>query len=164
MELYHNDVFTADYSFNIIDRSGPDWNYSASILGVMSLETVRQNQNFTVSIEVYYNFGNMTTLTPGLWDPKTGNLFNEANDTLTGEGIKTYNIEMAMYDVSGPQTIDAAAFYLLDNEWFLDDEGLMSFDIVIEEQQGQSTLIYIGGLVLVILLAFVFLRNRIQSI
>jgi hypothetical protein len=163
VELYHNDVFTSDYSFNIIDRSGPDWDYSASILSVESPESVRQNQNFSVSIEVYYNFGNMTTLTPGLWDPETGNLFNEVNDTLMGEGIKTYEIEMAMYDFSGPYTIDAVVFYLMDNEWFLDDEGIMSFDIVIEEQ-GQSTLIYVGALVLVVLLAVVFLRKRIQPV
>ena len=39
---------------------------------------------------------------------------------------KTYDIEFAVWDTSGEIIIDAAAFYQIDNEWFIDDEGLLS--------------------------------------
>ena len=102
-------------------------------------------------------------MTPGLWDPESGFLFNEVYENVTGEGIRIYDIEMAVFE-TGQYTVDATAFYQIDNEWFIDDEGFMSFEVNIEAEQGQSILIYIGALVLIIVLAVVFLRDRIQTV
>jgi hypothetical protein len=153
VELYQNGELAEVYSFNIIDRSGPEWNYYAEILSIESPEKVMPDENFTVTLEIYYNFGVPTTLTPGLWDPKTGNLFNEVIDRVQGEGTKTYNIEMAIYDYIGPYTIDATAYYLVDDEWFIDDKGLASFDLIIGGQPsktGYYTLI--AGFVFIVIL------------
>ena len=134
VDFFIDDVLHFSEEFNIIDKDGPDWNYYAEIVDVIVPETVFQDENFTVEVVVFYDFENYTLLTPGLWDPVTGDLIVEDFDEVVGEDTRTYSFEVMGANATGTFIIDAAAFYLYDDEWFIDEGGLVSFEVSVVER------------------------------
>jgi hypothetical protein len=135
VELYFDDVLVSLVDFNVIDKEGPDWGFFAEIVDVNVPGKVYVGQDFTVEVVVDYDFASLTLFTPGLWDPVTEDLIVEDFDEVEGEGIKAYSMIVPGVNSTGVFSIDAAAFYMYDDEWFLDDEGLVSFDVNIEERE-----------------------------
>jgi hypothetical protein len=140
VELWVNDMPLANYSFSVIDKDSETWGLHARIVGLDSPSKVSPDTNFTVSLTVFYRFRSLTVITPGLWNPDDESLIVEDHDELEGEGTKVYGFTVQSPSEPGDYTVDAAVFYLYDDEWFIDEGGLSSFQVTVESGPGLYTL------------------------
>lgn len=133
VELYLDDVLQIIHEFNVIDRESEDWGYRAEIVKVTSPSgSVDPREEFVVKVAVSYSFSELTVFTPGIWDPESEDLIEEDYDEVIGDGTKTYRFTIEAPSDVGTYTFDAVAFYLVDDEWFYDEDGLESFNVVVE--------------------------------
>ena len=159
VEVHTGEIIQASHEFNIIDKNSDEWGYGAKIISVKAPESVIENENFTVSITILYNFKASTLLSPGLWDVETENLIVETFDEVSGENTKTYELSAKAVSYTSNYSIEAAAFYLVEDEWFIDDNGLSRFDITIMKIRTRSTIeILLAGVVVLGVVFYILYR------
>jgi hypothetical protein len=98
-----------------------------------------KNEYFTVYVDVQYSFENETLLTPGVWDAETEELYKEYYDWVEGEGTKRYILGLNTLNNTGVFHMEATAFYLVSNEWLIDDGGFWSFDLEVMEPEPEPS-------------------------
>ena len=128
-------------------------------------EKVTQDKNFTVSVTVHYRFAELTNLSLGLWDTVTKYPIIEKNMKASGEDTITPRLEATAPEEPGNYTLDAAAFYQYADEWFIDEEGIVRFWVVVEKPNpflgGQAITVAVFLLVIIGYLYFRRLKPRI---
>lgn len=162
VEFYVENVLQVTHELNIFDRKSDDWIYRAELVEVNSpSKSVNPREEFVVKLVVSYNFGDLTIFTPGIWDPETEDLIEEIYDEVEGEGTKTYRLTIEAPSTMGTYTLDAVAFYLVEDEWFYDEDGIVSFEFAVEkgddggwEIPGYPLESFIVGFVLAILVIY----------
>jgi len=130
INLYLDDIYQASHNFTIYDID--EWGYYAEIIEVNTpTDSINPNEEYLVEIKISYQFDTNTVLTPGLWDPEEYDLIAEEIDEVEGSGTSTYKLYPMAPNEIGTYSIDAAAFYLVEDEWFIDDAGLVGFEITV---------------------------------
>jgi hypothetical protein len=160
VELWVENVLQISHEFNVIDKESGDWIYRAELVEVNGpSKSVNPREEFVVKLVVSYSFGDLTIFTPGIWDPETEDLIEEIYDELEGEGTKTYRLTIGAPSTVGTYTLDAVAFYLVEDEWFYDDDGIVSFEYTVEKGErgeweipGYPLVSIVAGLILAILI------------
>jgi len=132
VKVYFNEIFQASHIFTIYDRNSEEWNYFAEIIDVKSPnQPINPNEEFIVEVTISYQFGTNTVLTPGLWDPENMELYTEGFDEVEGSGTSTYKLRIQAPSEVGTYTIDVTAYYLVEDDWFLDNAGYKNFKIIV---------------------------------
>jgi hypothetical protein len=169
VELYFGGVLRFVHNFTLFDRSSDDWSYRAELIEVDSPSgSVNPREEFVVKLVVSYDFGDLTIFTPGIWDPETEDLIEEMYDEVEGKGTKTYRIIIQAPNTVGTYPLDAVAFYLVEDEWFYDDDGIVSFQYVVERSEDGGweipgyplESILVGLIVSILIIYLVFTRNE----
>lgn len=164
--IYNNGTWWGHAVFELVDESTPSGPVTTqqngmAITNIVTPGTYNEGDDVTVSVTVGYNFDTATDIAPSVWNNKTQMFIATAEDTVTGTGTKTYDLEfvadepgtdyyMIAYYVEGEDIIytdevGIAAFKLEDTDVdtgieipSLDDLGLPT-EIDVEQIQNQIT-------------------------
>jgi hypothetical protein len=145
--IYNNGTWWGHAVFELVDESTPSSpdQTQQNGMGITDLETpdtYNEGDDVTVSVTVAYNFDTATDIAPSVWNNKTQMFVSTAEDTVTGTGTKTYDLEFVA-DEPGTNYYMIAYYVSGEDIIYTDEVGIVAFKL---EDTGVDTGIEIPSL------------------
>ena len=129
-----NGTWWGHAAFEIVDEgtpSGPGTpgDVPSNVMAITDLQTpgtYNSGENVSVSVTVGYNFDQSTDIAPSVWNNKTQTFVATVEDTVSGVGSKTYDLEFVA-DEQGTDYYMVAYYVDGQDIVFTDEVGIVAF-------------------------------------
>ena len=133
VDIYNNETWWGHAAFELVDEGTPSLpdpgDVPMNVMGITNVETpdgFNEGDNVTVKVTVGYNFEEPTDIAPSVWNNRTQTFVGTVEDTVSGMGVKTYDISF-IADEPGTSYFMVAYFVNGSDIVYTDEVGIVPF-------------------------------------
>ena len=131
--IYNNGTWWGHAVFELVDESTPSGpgttqQNGMAITNIVTPGTYNEGDDVTVSVTVGYSFDTATDIAPSVWNNKTQIFVATAEDTVSGTGTKTYDLEFVA-DEPGTDYYMVAYYVEGGDIIYTDEVGIVAFKL-----------------------------------